>query len=244
MTPLLRSLVVAAIAIAPASVHAQLIPTAPNAAPRPTRAYYGGSLVLGQTVGEFHDFVDKSFGLSGNLIYNLDRRGILGIRLDGGFMNYGNERKRVPLSSTIGGRIMVDVNTANNIIHLGLGPQLTVPSGPVRPYVTGSVGMSYFVTESSVEGTRNNNEPFASTNNYDDLTIAYTGAGGILIPIAPRSRTPIAIDIGVRYHRNGEVEYLRKGSIQDNDDSTITITPIRSEANLVSYHLGIQVGIR
>ena len=229
-------------AIAPAIAHAQLLPVAPREI-RPPRAFVGGTAVVGQTVGEFHDFVDNSFGLSGHFLYTLDRRGIFGLRADGGFVNYGNDRKRVPLSSTIGGRILVDVNTANNIVMLGVGPQLMAPSGPVRPYATGSIGMAYFVTESSVEGSRNN-QAFASTTNFDDLTIAYTGAAGVLIPIARRSRTPIALDIGARYHRNGEVEYLRKGSIRDNNDGTITITPIRSEANLITYHLGVQVGLR
>ena len=242
MRPLRRTLMVAAIAIAPASLHAQLLPTAPREI-RPPRAFVGGTVVVGQTVGEFHDFVDQSFGLAGHFLYKIDRRGIFGLRADGGFVNYGNDTKRVPLSSSIGGRILVDVNTANNIFMLGVGPQLMAPSGFIRPYVSGTVGLSYFVTESSVEGSRNN-QAFASTTNFDDFTVAYTGSGGFLIPIAPRSRTPVALDIGVRYHRNGEVEYLREGSIVDNNDGTITITPIRSEANLITYHLGVQVGLR
>jgi hypothetical protein len=201
----------------------------------------GGSFNYGAPVGTFHDYVAQGFGLDGFFRWNADRRGILSLRVDGGFLTYGNETKRVPLSSTIGGRIRVDLTTSNNIVWMGVGPQITLPLPGLRPYVNAAAGFSYFFTESSIQGS-NSNENIASTNNYDDGTFSWGGGGGFLIPFKTR-RTEVALDLGVRYHSNGEVQYLRKGGIVDLPDGTIRLNTIQSEANLVTYRIGVSVSI-
>ncbi|MEP7344592.1 MAG: hypothetical protein ABI877_04980, partial [Gemmatimonadaceae bacterium] len=180
---------------------------------RDWRFEVGGSFNYGLPQGEFRDNVRQGFGVDGFFRWNFDRRGVLSLRTDGGYLGYGRETKRVPLSGTIGGRILVDLTTSNNIVHLGMGPQLTAPNGPFRPYVNGGIGFSYFFTESSVEGSNNNSEPFASTTNYDDFTLSLTSGGGILIPMGVRR--DVSLDLGVQYQNNGQVSYLRKGSIVD-----------------------------
>src|SRR4051812_16440937 len=51
------------------------------------------------------------YGVDGTYMFRLDNAGFLGLRADAGFLQYGRESKHVPLSSTIGGRIQVDVST-------------------------------------------------------------------------------------------------------------------------------------
>lgn len=208
--------------------------------PRRSPVTGGLALVYGQPTGVFHDFVRQGAGLDGNVHYKFDRQGIFSLGLEGGFLTYGRETKRVPLSSTIGGLILVDVTTSNNIFWLGLGPQLTFPSGPLRPYASGTAGLSYFFTESSVEGSRDDHE-FAKTTNYDDATFAWTGGGGFLIPVG---RSGGAIDIGLRYHGNGNVRYLRRGSYVDHGNGHIEFFPIESEAPLYSWRIGFRGGLR
>jgi hypothetical protein len=148
----------------------------------------------------------------------------------------------VPLSTTVG-RIQVDVTTSNNIFFLGAGPQLTAPSGPIRPYVNGNVGFSYFFTRSSVEGSsNNNNESFAETTNFDDFVFATTGGAGLLIPFG-RSREA-GLDIGVRYHNTRDTNYLREGSIVDRPGTTPLINPIRSDTKMWSFRIGFIAGLR
>jgi hypothetical protein len=48
----------------------------------------------------------------------------------------------------------------------------------------------------------------------------------------------------VRYHGNGEVEYLTEGGIIDHPDGSITLNPIRSQANLLTFTIGGSVGVR
>jgi len=208
----------------------------------PLRGRAGIALTYAQPVGEFADFVDRGFGLSGHFLLALDGSGALGLRADGGFLIYGDETKRVCFSTTVGCRVEVDVNTTNNIAFLNIGPQLSLPYGPIQPYVNASIGFAYFGTQSSVEGV-NQSDDIASTTNFDDATFAWQAGGGLRIPVSS-GRTPVAIDLGARYNTNGRVEYLREGDITDNPDGSITINTQRSEANLVTYSLGMTIGLR
>lgn len=207
----------------------------------PPRAFAGGTLQVGEPVGEFRDHVDTGFGIGGHFLYALDRAGGVGLRVDGGMINYGNEHRTVPLSSTIGGRITADLTTSNNILLLGAGPQLMLPTGRLRPYAFGTAGIAYFVTESSLRGDRGG-DVFATTNNFDDLTFAFGGGAGLYIPLR-RGRTPISVDVGARFQRNGQARYLREGSIRDNPDGTISFTPIESETDLLTFQVGLSAGL-
>ena len=209
----------------------------------PPRAAAGASLSYGRPVGDFLRYVDQGFGFDAFVRGNVDRQGILSFRLDGGYLLYGRETYRVPLSGTIGGRILVDLTTNNNIVWMGFGPQITLPGRFIRPYANASVGFSYFFTESSVEGSNSFDEPFASTTNYSDATFRYGYGWGILIPFQTRG-SEWAIDLGAVYHGNGQVRYLREGGIEDRPDGSIVLHPIQSDANLLSYRVGFSVGMR
>jgi len=198
----------------------------------------GGSVSYGLPVGEFQDYVDHGWGLDAFFRWNADPHGILSLRLDGGFVEYGSETKRFPLLPGTG-RITVKLTTSNNIAWMGVGPQLTIPTPFMQPYVNASAGFSYFFTESSVAGSSDNTN-FADTQNYDDGTFAWGVGGGFLIPFHTR-KANIALDLGVRYHGNGQVSYLRKGGIEDLPGGQILLHPIQSEANLLTYRLGVSV---
>ena len=40
-----------------------------------------------------------------------------------------------------------------------------------------------------------------------------------------------------------QAEYLREGDIQDNPDGSITLFPVRSDTDLLTFHVGFSVGI-
>jgi len=206
------------------------------------RSYLGGELTAASPQGEFSDYVDSGWGGGLHYLLRVDRDGWLGLRVDASVLNYGHERQRVLLSPTVGGRISVDLTTDNNIAFFGVGPQLGLPTGAIRPYVNGFVGVSYIFTESSVGGS-SGGESFASTTNYDDASFAYGGGGGVYIPLS-RRRNPVSLDAGVTYRHNGSAEYLRHGDIVDNPDGSITLHPVFSETNLLTFHVGVSVGLR
>jgi hypothetical protein len=207
----------------------------------PSRTFAGIHLMVAQPLGEFDDYIDWGGGIGGEFLYAFDSQGAVGLRANLGIMIYGHETKRVPLSETLG-RIRVDVSTSNNIFVFGVGPQVMLPSGAVRPYLNGTVGLSYFFTRSSVEGS-SDLEPFASSTNFDDATFAWAAGGGLYIPIRKGRKNPLSLDIGAQYHANGEARYLREGSIQEDGTGDVFFDPIRSQTNLITYRLGITVGL-
>jgi hypothetical protein len=205
------------------------------------RGYGDITFSVSQPLGPFNDYISEGYGLSGGFVWNFDRDRVFGIRAEGGFLQYDSEKKRACVSTTIGCRVRVDVNTDNDIVWGGIGPQITVPAGWVRPYMNATAGFSYFVTHSSVSG-RDEYDDLFNTTNHDDAVFALTGGGGFLIPLSMR-RTPVLLDLGATYHRNGEATYLRRGSIRDNPDGSIDVTPIRSEANFITYRIGVSIGV-
>ncbi len=207
----------------------------------PSGVFAGGSFAYARPQGEFRDFVEQGFGGGGHFIWQPGRRGPLGLRVDGSFLVYGSETQQVPLSPTVGGRITVDLNTTNNIGFLGVGPQVGLPDGRLRPYVGGFVGVAYLFTESSLTGADDEYE-FARTNNYDDATLSWGGRAGLYVPVH-RGSTPVSLDLGATWLNNGEAEYLREGDIVDHPDGSISFTPSRSDTDLLTFHVGVSVGI-
>lgn len=207
------------------------------------RIFGGGEIVYARPQGDFARYVNDGWGAAGHVLFAVDRLGILALRIDGGFLQYGNERERACLSTAIGCRVVVDVNTSNNIVFAGIGPQLMVPNGSFRPYVNGTAGFSYFFTESSLSGANDVNTSFASTTNFQDGVFSTSAGGGVYIPVTV-SKTRFSIDLGARYSWNGRTRYLREGSITDLPDGSIQVEPIESRTDLLMYHVGVSFGAR
>jgi hypothetical protein len=208
---------------------------------RPTGGYAGGALALASTRGEFSQYVDGGIGADFHYLHRLDRDGWLAVRVEAGGLIYGYESQRVPLSSTIGGRIGVDLNTSNNIAFIGVGPQIGLPDGRLMPYVNGYAGYSFIWTSSSVHGTWDYGT-IAETTNFSDATFSYGGGGGVYVPLRG-GPAPISLDLGVRYQNNGRAQYLLEGGIRDNPDGSITLFPVQSDTDLLTFRVGVSVGI-
>lgn len=233
---LIPGLVVAAVlgATAVSTAGAQLVEA------RAPRGLLGINAQLARPVGEFQRYVDWGGGLQLYGVLHLDPNRMFGIRVDGAFLIYGHESYQTPLGPRIA-RILVDVDTDNYIFSLGVGPQITIGRGALRPYAFGTAGFSYFATISSVGGSADVGD-FASTTNFDDLTFALAAGGGILLRVS-RGKHPVALDLSVQSTRNGQAEYLRRGGIVEEPDGTLVLFPIRSETNLVTFRAGVAVGI-
>lgn len=230
-----RSLLVLAILplLAPSDAGAQIFHVEPRSGRGGWSVDVGGQMA--QPVGDFRANVRNAWG--GNLAvkYNFPRAPFLAFRGDVGILNYGNERKRVPLSQTLN-RVIVEQNTANNIALFTVGPELSVPVGPVRPYLYGFGGYSHFYTESSANDD-DANYTFASSVNFSDGGGAVGGGGGLRIPMNLR-RGNMAIDLGARFTRNWTRSYLRPGDVQDQPDGSLTFTERRTAADFWQFHLG------
>ena len=84
----------------------------------------GGHLLFANPVGEFEENVDFGFGLGAHVRLPVDDDGTLSLRLDLGFINYGNETIRICITQPC--RVTGDLTISNNILLLGIGPERAV----------------------------------------------------------------------------------------------------------------------
>lgn len=222
---------------APAALAAQNYREVTPAAP--PRALFGINLQLGFPQGEFADFVETGYGIGGNFTFFLDQRNRVGLRLFGSWIEYGRTTERIPFPGLPG--ISVDLTTSNNIYSFGVGPEFHLATGAARPYLQAAIGLSNFATRTSAEGS-DNTDPFASTTNFNDWTVAYYGGGGLQFQVS-HGRNPVFIDAGARYQSHGRTRYLREGSIQEAPGGGVIIEPIESKTDLLIIHMGVQIGI-
>jgi hypothetical protein len=216
-------------------------PSRAPAGPPNDRVSAGVALNLMQPRGEFGDDTGLGGGIGGNVLFRVDEHAILNLRADVSFMVNGNVRRRVPLSSTVGNLIKVDLNTSNSVMSFLVGPQLLGPGGAFVPYASALAGFSAFVTSSSIEGS-NNVEPFASTTNSSDFAWAYGGAAGTYWRLKGGDR-PIHLDLGVRYLRHDDVTYLTAREVRASIEANREPRPLRSRADFLTYMVGVQARV-
>jgi hypothetical protein len=207
----------------------------------PSRTAIGIALQGLNPQGEFANNVSFAGGIGASLTRALDPQGIIAIRADLGYLVYGSERYRTPLGGGPLGLVAVDVRTTNNIVQGGLGLQLVTPGRTVRPYANASAGFSYFFTNSSVQGT-GNQEAFANSINSDDGGFAWTAGSGVYVPLSIGT-TPVQLDFGVKWLDNGEREYLRPDGISF-ENNGVQLNPVRSQAQALQFHLGLTFPLR
>ena len=94
---------------------------------------------------------------------------------------------------------------------------------------------------SSVEGS-SGGDTFASSTNFDDANAAVTGGAGLLLRLS-NGKNPVSLDMSAQTLYNGRMNYLRKGSLLESADGSISFIPIRSDANLVTFRLGVSIGV-
>ena len=202
----------------------------------------GGIALVGmQPLGEFKEFVSGGAGIQGHVLFALDESHVANIRLDLGFTNYGRVNRRVPLSSAYGDLIRIDLTTSNNVLFAGGGLQLMSPVGGVRPYVGGTAGVAYFWTQSSLGGDdETEGEGFARTTNAADATFAWSGTGGIYVPLGKAKSW--GLDLGATYFNVGDASYMHEDSVYEVDGVPYVQPETRSRADMITYRIGVRFG--
>ena len=216
-----------------------LVASQASAQTTPPHVHLGGSFIVAEPQQEFGDYVNTSFGGSINVLWTPQPESGLGVRFEGGMISYGNETKRIPFSSRAN-RVDVRQTTSNMIAFVHAGPQFTWTRGVLRPYIAPSAGLTYIATMTSLNG--GGEESFASNTHQKDANLSVGATGGVYLSVL-RGRVPVALDLSTRYMHNGTASYLIEGSIQDNPDGSISFDPIRSRANMLTFHIGVSVGI-
>jgi len=225
----------AAVAAAPAALHAQEEPppaqdTAPPVVPR---VWVTAAAQYARATGEFARYVRDGGGLDGSLIVGLGANSNIALRISGQLLIYGSQTRRYDMLPGI----TADVTTSNLITGLMVGPQVNAGTHGVRAYGFVGVGFNYFATTSEVTGS-GSSEPFATSTNYDDITLALEGGGGVLLWLGGTT----SLDLGARYVSNGHVSYVTRQGVTVIGGNFL-VHPINSEVTLVVYHIGVSIGL-
>jgi hypothetical protein len=207
----------------------------------------GGHFTLGFPQNEFKEHIDAiGIGVTGHFAYRFPRTHFL-IGATGGFLIYGSEKREEPFSDNISD-VFVDVITTNSIILGHLLFRIQPQRGVISPYIDGLFGFSYLTTDTRVEDQWDHEE-IARSNNYDDITLSYGAGAGLMIKIVQlaqkESRThggprAIYIDVGVRFLKGGEAEYLKKDSIR-RQNGIVLYDVEKSRTDILNTFIGVIV---
>jgi hypothetical protein len=249
MRPRIPTLVVAALLLVPAlrPAHAQLIPAAASSAPIPARHSVGIAFNVAQPLGDFAKNVRNGFGLDGMGSLGLDSRGIVSLRAQLGWIQYSRKTETFWVNNGFG-LFELESETKSGVFTLGVGPQIMAPSGNARPYIAGTIGLSRFSTSTAInvpssQSNSGTTEQIASQTVSSDNLLSLTGGAGIAFRLSFFGNSALA-DLGVRYVHNGLAKYVSSDGVQYNGTGDATVTPTESEADFLTYRLGVVIPIR
>jgi hypothetical protein len=172
--------------------------------------------------GQFADLVDSGFQIQGHVSAPIWRRGLLGIRLQGGWANMGLRRREQRL---LVNQIPIDVTvkTKQEVVHLGLGPQAMFPLGPMGGHAYGTVGAVNFATDTEVYLDPDSGEdiPLSTTDQHSSWDVDFCVGFGLHFYF-------VALDAA--WHFRGATEYLPIVVIPEDDPAAI-IEPVKGKAN-------------
>ncbi|MDH7514618.1 MAG: hypothetical protein QHI48_01905 [Bacteroidota bacterium] len=225
-------------------------PASAQMEPKRTNVFLGIHFQMVFPQGDFKEKVDNlGFGLNGDIGYDFPGWPIA-VGFQGGYVVYGSETYRTPLSGTI--PINVEVTATNSIVPLHVFLRLIPPKGDVRPYFEGLAGLNIFTTSMSAKNL-NNNEEIAGETKNTDAAFSYGGSGGVLVRVwsgttvdrkdASEQALTVYIDARVRYLYGGNVSYYtesavyRVGDVVRFDENRITT----SKTDYITGQIGLVV---
>ncbi len=183
--------------------------------------------------GQLAEFVDPGVQLQGHVSAPVWKRGLLGIRLQGGFASMGSRKReeRLVVSQV---PIDVTIETTQEVVHGGLGPQLMFPLGPVGGHAYGTIGAINFATDTEVFIDPDTGEDISlsSTDQHSSWSVDYCLGLGLHFYF-------VALDAA--WHFRGDTEYLPVVSIPEDDPAAI-IEPVSGKANFWALTVVLWLG--
>ena len=110
---------------------------------------------------------------------------------------------------------------------VSLGPEVSLPRGPVRPYAMGEWGHLHFTSFNDASGEE-----------ADTGVGQWIYGGGVRIPL--KTSSGWLLDLGVRKHLGGTVSYVRTPGTRINGDLNAGVDPARTSTPFVLYGVGFQ----
>ena len=203
----------------------------------------GLTLTVSQPVGEFRRFARAGFGVTANGVAGIDPAGVLGLRVEGGAQNYGRFSTPFQQSGLLIG-IPARQVTSNDVYWGAVGPQVTLPLGPVRPYGFATIGVANFATTSRLlgAGLDGRSQTFWQSTDLSNWSRTEAWGGGLRVRVARQNATSVNVDLGAQRHYIRQARYLAPGAIPG--QTALSALSSFGRADFLTYHVGISVGGR
>jgi hypothetical protein len=182
--------------------------------------------------------VGLGYGGNASLLVRLDDSGMWSMRGDIGGVRYGDASRDVTIGDPNTDGLRMKLTTTNYILPMSVGPQLSRPTGIVRPYVNAGVALQVFMTETAL-GSDNFGSGFANTTNKTDCVGSLMAGGGVYVALPIRAKT-VMIDAGVQYFDGARANYFVPAAKPRNAE-TPTMTAVESSAHLLVIKLGARI---
>ncbi len=179
------------------------------AAQRVPRWVGGGQLVVAPSQGDLGPVFGTGFGIEGFGVLRLDPAGAIGLRLEGGMIDFGEETRALPLSgpSLAYG---VQIDNHRTLATVGIGPQLSWPRGKRRPYAYATVGVGFFDSRSDLSGRDSSGYLLGISGQQSQSAFGAGGGGGLSYALAPHVR----LDAGAEYRHYHDVSTIGSDAIE------------------------------
>lgn len=187
--------------------------------------------------GPFREAMGDGYGVGMRSVQRLYALPWLGLRIEGGLVL--QEMRRDSLPSPGGTSQRVDMVSSNTMFFAGVGPQVGMTHGPVRPYAHAFAGVHYLVSDAAFEGRAGSSRMEFGGRQFEDAAWAYGGGAGVYVPV----RRALSVDLGATWRYGGEATFLTDQIRQVSGD-LLTGELVHGRTDMLVVHLGITFGGR
>ena|SRR3990172_3409182 len=206
----------------------------------------GTHLILGLPQQDFKDNVENTgYGLGGIFLSGIRRMPLMiGVKID--YLILGSTRHKA-----VSGENEITVKSTSNALLAHFITRVQRYRGSLRPYAEALIGLTSITKQ--LTSTRNISPTlsFGLTGDETDLAFSYGLGAGAQIALRKPSRTEyfsgfsrrgMYLDLRINYLFGGNVEFLKKNSLQIGE-GTVTFEETKTKTNLLAIYLGLVFGM-
>jgi hypothetical protein len=97
--------------------------------------------------------------------------------------------------------------------------------------------LKYLYTSTSISDI-SGGEDIASNTDLSDTSLSYGFGGGLHIPLTKGPESRVLLDMNVRYLRGSRAEYLKKGSIREENGQAV-FDVLSSRTDVIAVQVGV-----
>lgn len=195
----------------------------------------GGYTVADFPLGDWGKIAGFGLGVDATNLTLMKKGSPLAVRSNFGFVYNFSRTQDVP-SANLTPNSALSLETKNGTLYFGIGPELGKTTGPIDPFVFGTVGFNTYWTESDLSGTAGGLPYFSK---FGDSRIAFAwAAGGGFRKHVTQGET---VELSVEYRSGSGHKYVLPDEIT-NTGATVNVERKARDTNQLIVRFGTTLG--